>query len=129
MSLAGLSRPLLSSIFLLGAYNQFKNTDALAPAAGKFLGALPSSPPLSGRAAVQINAAVMALGGAGLALGIAPRLCSAALIGALAPTTYVGHPFWEQDDPMGKMRERNAFFSNTAIIGGLLHVLATPSQS
>jgi len=59
-----------------------------------------------------------------LALGIAPRLSAAALIGLLVPTTIVGHPFWKIEDKAKRRTAVTGTLNNAAIIGGLMLVRA-----
>jgi hypothetical protein len=66
----------------------------------------------------------MALAGGALALGIAPRLSAAALIGLLVPTTIVGHPFWKIEDKAKRRTAVTGTLNNAAIIGGLMLVRA-----
>ena len=48
-------------------------------------------------------------------------LCTAlALAASLVPTTYAGHPFWEEKDPGARAAQRTQFFKNTSMLGGLL---------
>jgi uncharacterized membrane protein YphA (DoxX/SURF4 family) len=72
---------------------------------------------------VKVNAGVMVAGGALLALGKAPRLASAALLGSLVPTTLAGHPFWQETDPQAREQQRMQFMKNAAMGGGLLLAL------
>ena len=66
----------------------------------------------------------MAIAGGALALGVAPRLSAAALIGMLIPTTVVGHPFWKLEDEAKRRAAVSGMFNNAAVIGGLLLVAA-----
>lgn len=61
------------------------------------------------------------LAGAGLALGLRPRLCAAALIAFLIPATLIGHPFWIAPSQLYQVQLVN-FLKNLAIVGGLLFV-------
>lgn len=126
--LASLARPILASLFVNGAYNQLSNPDGAAPIVEKWFGQLGVDLPLEPRQVVQANGLVMAVAGAGLSLGVAPRACAAVLAGALVPTTLAGHAFWEIEDPKARYMQRNAFFANVAALGGLLHVVATPRR-
>jgi putative oxidoreductase len=69
---------------------------------------------------VRLNGALMVTGGAALALGIRPRLAALGLAATLVPTTYVGHPFWNQTDPAAKRNHQVHFNKNLTMIGGLL---------
>jgi uncharacterized membrane protein YphA (DoxX/SURF4 family) len=63
---------------------------------------------------------VQVLGGALLALGVAPRLSALALAGSLIPTTLAGHSYWAVQDPAARKQQRIQFHKNLAMIGGLL---------
>ena len=75
-------------------------------------------------ALVEINGAVMVVGGTLLALDIAPKLTAAALIGSLVPTTLVGHAFWKEESEATRKAQQTQFMKNLGLIGGLLLVLA-----
>ena len=110
-----LARGLLSGVFIRGGIDQVK-VDA---AKEEYDVAVE----VSGEDLVRLNGAGMTLAGGALALGIAPRLCAAALIGMLVPTTIVGHPFWKIDDEGKRRTAMSGAFNNAAIAGGLLLVL------
>ena len=75
---------------------------------------------------VRMNAATQVAAGTTLALGIAPRLSAAVLIGSIIPTTAGGHRFWEFEAGNERNTQRNHFLKNISIVGGLLQVLARP---
>lgn len=110
-------RVLLSGIFVISGWEAFRNPGPRLPRV-EHLG-LPEAETL-----VRVNGAAMVVGGTALALGIAPRLAALVLAGALVPTTVVGHPFWEEDDPAARAQQRIQFLKNAAILGGLLLVVA-----
>lgn len=124
--LSVVSRPLLASVFLVGARNQFSNPQGLSRPVTGLLEKLPVQVPIEPVNLVKVNATVMAVAGTGLALGIKPRTCSLALAGALIPTTLAGHRYWEQQDPVRRAQARNSFWANTSVLGGLLVQAATP---
>lgn len=100
-----LARGLLAGVFVVGGINQIKGAHLLADkveAAKEEYGVVLD---VAGEDLVRLNGAGMALAGGALALGIAPRLSAAALIGLLVPTTIVGHPFWKIED---KAKRRTA---------------------
>ena len=49
-----------------------------------------------------------------------PRLSALVLAASLLPTTYAGHPFWEEKDPGARAGQRIQFFKNVSMLGGLL---------
>lgn len=120
-----LGRALLGSLFIMGGMNQLKDpsygiamTDAAKDRYG--LAQLPDSATL-----VKLNGAGMVAGGAGLALGVQPRLSALLLAGLLQPTNIAGHPFWEIDNERKSFVERNHYVTNLAVTGGLLLVAAS----
>jgi len=124
-----IARPLLASMFVMGAVNAFKNssghaikakpvTDRLVPLLEKVA---PQAPiPHDPETLVRINAGAQLLAGLGLATGRAPRLSGAVLAGSLIPTTFAGHRYWEESDPAMKANQRIHFFKNLSMLGGLL---------
>jgi uncharacterized membrane protein YphA (DoxX/SURF4 family) len=69
---------------------------------------------------VRINATTQLIGGIALATGRLPRLSALVLAGTLVPTTYVGHPFWSEDDKAAKKTQQTHFFKNLSMLGGLI---------
>ena len=74
--------------------------------------------------AVELNGALMVIGGTMLGLGIAPKVAATMLIGSLIPTTIVGHTFWKEETGTGRQNHLTQFLKNLGLIGGLLMVLA-----
>jgi uncharacterized membrane protein YphA (DoxX/SURF4 family) len=122
-----IARPMLASIFLVGAAAALKNTAGtaakadpvtarLVPLARKAGIPLPEDP----ETLVRINAGVQLGAGLMLATGRAPRLSSAVLAASLVPTTVAGHPFWEVSDPTQRTQQRLHFFKNVSLVGGLI---------
>lgn len=119
-----LARGLLAGVFVVGGINQVKGAHLLADkveAAKEEYGVVLD---VAGEDLVRLNGAGMALAGGALALGIAPRLSAAALIGLLVPTTIVGHPFWKIEDKAKRRTAVTGALNNAAIIGGLMLVRA-----
>jgi uncharacterized membrane protein YphA (DoxX/SURF4 family) len=73
---------------------------------------------------VRLNGAAMVVGGVALALGIKPRWAAALLAFCLVPTTYAGHPFWTMEPGRDRTMQEINFLKNTAMLGGLVLVLA-----
>ncbi|MEV7431216.1 DoxX family membrane protein [Nocardioides sp. NPDC092400] len=130
MSLSRLvARPMLASVFVVGAVNALKNSGALAAKAepvtdtlvGTIKKAVPQAPlPDDPQTLVRINAAVQIAAAAALATGRGPRTSAAVLAASLAPTTLAGHRFWEADDQATKTQQQLHFFKNLSVLGGLL---------
>ncbi|QBX56468.1 DoxX family protein [Nocardioides seonyuensis] len=124
-----LARPMLSSLFVVGAVNALKNaqasaarakpvTDKVVPMAQR---AMPGAPiPTDAVTLVRLNAAAQLAGAAALATGRAPRLSAAVLAASLVPTTAAGHRFWEESDPATRSQQKLHFFKNVSVLGGLL---------
>lgn len=122
-----IARPMLASIFVVGAATALKNTSGsaakadpvtsrLVPLAKKAGIPLPENP----ETLVKLNAGVQVAAGLALATGRAPRLSAAVLAASLVPTTAAGHRFWEQDDAAQRTQQRLHFFKNVALVGGLI---------
>lgn len=122
-----IARPMLASIFVVGAAAALKNTSApaakadpvtsrLVPLARKAGIPLPDDP----ETLVKINAGVQVGAGLMLATGRAPRLSAGVLAASLVPTTLAGHRFWEAADPAQRTQQRLHFFKNVSLVGGLI---------
>jgi putative oxidoreductase len=122
-----IARPMLASIFIVGAAAALKNTSASAtraapvtdkvlPLAKKAGIPLPENP----ETLVRINAGVQITAGLALATGRAPRLSAAVLAASLIPTTAAGHRFWEVEDKTQRSQQQLHFFKNLSVVGGLI---------
>ena len=128
MLIRRLARPMLATMFVAGGVDTLRNpagrAQAAAPLIAKSEQALPDqitdNIPTDPDTLVKVNAAVQVGGGLLLATGRLPRLASLALAGSLVPTTFAGHPFWEETDPATKAAQRVHFFKNVSLLGGLL---------
>jgi putative oxidoreductase len=109
MSLANtLGRGLLANMFIQNGFGAFLEPDSRAKkveAAG-----LPQP-----RQSVILNGALMVLGGTKLSAGV--------LAACPIPTTFVGHPYWKEENPTAKANQKIHFFKNLAMLGGLLVVI------
>lgn len=74
--------------------------------------------------AVRVNGYTMVGAGIALALGLFSRWSATTLAASLAPTTWAGHPFWQETDPQRRKQQRIHFLKNLSMIGGLLLVAA-----
>jgi uncharacterized membrane protein YphA (DoxX/SURF4 family) len=124
-----LARPMLASMFVVGAVNALRGTEQTAQRAKKVTDRIvttahrvaPGVPiPQDAHTLVRINAAAQLLGAAGLVSGRAPRISSAVLAGSLVPTTLAGHAYWEEQDPQARATQKIHFFKNVSMLGGLL---------
>ena len=121
------ARPMLASMFLVGGYNAVRHpekvapraqavTDRVVPLLQRVVPVLPSDP----ETLTRLNGGLQLVAGTALAAGKAPRLSAAALAVSLVPTTAAGHRFWEADDPAQRANQRNHFFKNVSMLGGLI---------
>ncbi|NYG57457.1 putative membrane protein YphA (DoxX/SURF4 family) [Nocardioides daedukensis] len=123
-----IARPLLASVFFVGAANALKNAELIAPKAARMTDrvapladrVVPGAGQLDAKAYVRLNAGVQLVAASALATGRMPRVAALALAGSLVPTTLAGHAFWEESDPAAKKQHKLAFFTNTSVLGGLL---------
>lgn len=122
-----LARPMLASIFVVGAATALKNPTAsaekaapvtarLVPLIQKAGVPLPDDP----ETLVRLNAGVQIGAGLALATGRLPRLSAAVLAASMVPTTMAGHRFWEAQDPAQRGQQKLHFFKNVSVIGGLI---------
>jgi putative oxidoreductase len=123
------ARPMLASVFFVGAAGALKNAQSLAPKASRVTDKVV---PLAQRVApglpvpadpvtiVRVNAGVQIAAAAALATGRAPRLSSAVLAASLLPTTIAGHAFWREEDPATRNTQRLNFFKGISLVGGLI---------
>ncbi|WP_027588308.1 DoxX family protein [Acidipropionibacterium thoenii] len=124
-----IGRSLLSSMFVVGGVNEFRNAEKMTGMVDALKEQLPDavSGPLGtvdSETLVKLNGATMAAAASTLALGILPRLSAAVLAAQMVPVTVAGHPFWKKD---GAERQGNwiHFLKNVSLTGGLLLVSAT----
>jgi putative oxidoreductase len=120
--LRGFARILLALIFLI---NGFGIIDPSVSIHDMVAGGIPAqlAPALSmGGRILEIVA------GVGLALGLYPGICAAALIAFLIPATLIGHPFWIAPSQLFQVQLIN-FLKNLSTIGGLLLIASMRSQT
>src|SRR5271165_3205021 len=116
------ARVLTGSTYVLLGFDAFRAPGGRVDQASPVLAAIRKVAPLpeDDELVVRGNAAVQVVGGALLALGLAPRLSALALAGSLIPTTLAGHAYWTIEDPAARKMQRIQFHKNLAMIGGLL---------
>src|SRR3954447_23503670 len=124
-----IARPMLASVFFVGAANALKNAPTLGPHASRVTEkvvplaqrAAPSAPiPTDPVTIVRANAVIQIGAAAALATGRLPRLSSTVLAASMLPTTVAGHAFWREEDPAAKATQRLNFFKGISLVGGLL---------
>src|ERR1700722_17985005 len=118
-----IARPMLASIFVVGGLDALQHPEGKAKKAevvteplGDNVGGIPVDP----ETLVRINGAVQIGAGVLLATGRFRRLASLALIGSIIPTTYAGHRFWEETDPVTRAQQKVHFLKNLGLLGGLI---------
>jgi putative oxidoreductase len=123
------ARPMLASVFFVGAVSALKNAPSLAPKASRVTEKVvplaqrmaPSLPiPTDPVTLVRLNAGVQIAAAAALATGHLPRVSSTVLAASVLPTTVAGHTFWRESDPAAKATQRLNFFKGISLLGGLL---------
>lgn len=119
-----LARPMLASMFITGGIEALRNPQPRAhkagPMATKIAAKMPVQLPQDPVDLVRADAAVKVGAGSMLAIGKFPRLSALALAGSLVPTTFAGHPYWEEKDPALRANQKIHFFKNVSMLGGLL---------
>ena len=78
--------------------------------------------------AVRANGAALVIGGAALALNVAPRAAATLFACCLIPTTLAGHPFWKETSETGRAGQQTQFLKNLSMLGGLLFVASGHSK-
>src|SRR5580698_10640542 len=95
------ARPLLSAIFITGGMDALRNPESKVKSAEKVTAPLsrqfsfvPDDPAML----VRINGGVQVVAASLLSIGKCRRVTALVLIGSILPTTYAGHPFWDEVD-------------------------------
>jgi uncharacterized membrane protein YphA (DoxX/SURF4 family) len=120
-----LARALTGSTYALLGADAYRTPGGRVDQASPLLASLRKVLPLpeDDELHVRANGAAQVAAGTALALGILPRVSSAALAASLVPTTLAGHAYWTLEDPQARAGQRVQFHKNLAMIGGLLMVL------
>ena len=124
------ARLLTGSTYVLLGFDALREPGGRVDQAAVVLAAVRKVVPLPAddELVVRGNAAVQVVGGALLALGVAPRLSALALAGSLVPTTLAGHSYWKLEDPQARKAQRIQFHKNLALLGGLLFIVLDQPQ-
>jgi putative oxidoreductase len=124
-----IARPMLASMFVLGGIDALMNASPKTEKATKVTEHVPTMAariapglpvPSDPATLVRINGGVQVAAGLALATGRAPRMSALVLAASLLPTTYAGHPFWEEKDKDARKTQRIQFAKNVSMMGGLL---------
>jgi uncharacterized membrane protein YphA (DoxX/SURF4 family) len=116
-----LARILIAGVFVQSGWDVVQHPEPRAPKAAQLGFSEPD-------VVVRANAAAMIAGGLALAVGWRPRLVALLLIGSLAPTTYAGHRFWDEETEAARKQQLVHFMKNVSMLGGLLAVVADAGQ-
>jgi len=118
-----IARPMLASIFVVEGWDavqhpagKVKKVEVVTEPLDDNVGRIPLDP----ETLVRINGVVQIGAGVLLATGRFRRLASLALIGSIIPTTYAGHRFWEETDPVTRAQQKVHFLKNLGLLGGLI---------
>ncbi|PWR07606.1 DoxX family protein [Micromonospora acroterricola] len=122
-----LARAMLSGIFVVSGYRNFRNPDRLAPTAqpvtdkvAPILQKAHPRIPTDTETLIRLNSAVQVTAGLMLATGRFSRPAALVLAGTLVPVTIAGHPFWNNDDPVARNNNQVHVLKNLGLFGGLL---------
>ncbi|MGK8557281.1 DoxX family protein [Nocardia gipuzkoensis] len=116
-----IARALTGSTFAVLGWEAAREPGVRVNMAAGTLGAVRKVAPLPAddELIVRANGAAQAVGGALLTLGVLPRLAAVTLAASLVPTTFAGHSFWNEPDPMVRKTQRVQFQKNMAMLGAL----------
>lgn len=109
-------RLILGGYFLYNAVNHFKQHEALTQYAAAKKVPMPD-------AAVAVSGAMLAIGGASIALGLKPQYGAWAIVGFLAAVSPVMHDYWSAADPQQRQADQINFTKNMAILGATLALM------
>ena len=101
--------------FLQGGVNQVKRPEHYAGRASQ-VGVPASAAFIRGCGWAMIAAAV------GLQIPFLRRPAALLLAGLLGPITYIGHRFWEMEDPQQRAQQLTHALKNAAMFGGALFI-------
>jgi putative oxidoreductase len=120
MILRRVARPMLASVFVVGAVDTLRDPGPKVELARPVLDRLLRGTQIDAEAVVKLDAVVKLGAGTLLALGRFPRLSAFVLAVGMVPTSLAGHRYWEQKDPAERASHQFHFLKNLALTGGLL---------
>ena len=112
------ARASLSPIFITSGVDLMQNPEGRTKRAADALPGMPELPIIG-----RIHGAAMLTAGTTMALGILPALSAGVLAASLIPNTYVGHPFWKEEDPAARRGQQIQFLKNVGLFGGLIALI------
>src|SRR4051812_31188324 len=123
------ARPMLASMFVYGGATALKSPGPRAakaqPVADLIKKGAPDLP-VNGSNLTRFSGGLQVVAGPALATGHLPRISALLLAATMPPTTVVGHPYWDENDPAAKANQRIHFLKNLSITGGLLMATLDP---
>jgi uncharacterized membrane protein YphA (DoxX/SURF4 family) len=111
-----IGRIIFGGYFVISGVNHFRSLNFMA-------GYAESKGIPVARASVILSGLLLLAGGAGIVLGIAPKIAILLLVTFLLPTTLIMHDFWNAGEDEA-MSEQINFMKNFALMGALLMLLA-----
>ncbi|MGB7820341.1 MAG: DoxX family protein [Ornithinibacter sp.] len=116
------ARPMLAAIFVSGGLDQFRHPSSKADAARPVVQRIAPKVGLPDDTELLVRASGLTMVGAGtmLALGWFPRVAAGVLAVSLVPATLAGHPYWREQDPEVRAKQRTQFLKNVGLLGGLV---------
>jgi putative oxidoreductase len=112
------ARATLSAIFISSGVDLIQNPVGRTKRAADALPGLPELPMIG-----RVHGATMLAAGTTMAIGILPSLSAGVLAASLIPNTYVGHPFWKEEDPGARRGQQIQFLKNVSLFGGLIALI------
>lgn len=108
-----IGRIVFGGFFVYSGINHFKEKKGLSQYAGAKNVPIPEF-------AVTASGVALVAGGAGIILGVKPKLGALAILGFLAVTSPTIHDFWTAEDPQEKQNQMIHFSKNLALLGAAL---------
>lgn len=119
-----IARPMMASMHVVGGINALRNAEQAAkvaePVVNRIADVLPERAPRDVLTLVRIDGVIKIGAGLMLAFGKAPRVAASLLAVSLVPTTFAGHPYWQEPDPVARANQQTHFIKNLSMLGGLL---------
>lgn len=117
-----IARPMLAAVFVTGGLDALRHPGKRAERARPMVESLAGMTGMNAdpELLVRANGATMAAAGLMLATGKLPRVAGGLLAASLLPTTYAGHPFWQETDPVARQQQKIHFEKNLGLLGAVL---------
>ena len=112
-----IGKMLFSTIFIVSGIDHFKNFDGLA-------GYARAKKLLFADLNVMISGVVLLVAPVFFVLGFLETLALASLAVFLLLTSFIFHPYWEEEDALARLQEKGAFNRNISLFGAIIVILA-----